>query len=124
MDPLTAYRQKQQMQQQRKKKTPNYLGLYIAVGSIILLGLLIFWVSRDNQPRKTPTKPAEVTADVNLSETQKRSLYISLNARKEMLRPMGATQRAYETLAQEYRVSVGGVHAIEAEGNSKGWPKR
>ncbi len=108
------------------KKKPNKIGAYVALGAagLVLVGGLIWWATLGEEPKPAPTQEEPtVTADVKLTEAQKKKVYTSLMIRKEMLRPMGAVDNAYKTLAGENKISVQGVHSIEAEGNSKRWPK-
>jgi hypothetical protein len=115
----------------RPGRKSNKTGMYVALGvaGVALVGGLIWWASlpdedRQRDDKSAPTQEeATVTADVKLTDSQKRKLYNSLMTRKEMLRPMGAEANAYNTLAQEYKISVQGVHSVEAEGKSKHWPK-
>ena len=123
MDRLSAYKQ---AQQSSRKKKPNYAGLYV-MGAAVLLLLIVFWAS--TRPANTNSMPSkqqqgkEFTADVNLSAAQKMKIYASLMNRKEMLRPVGAVNRAYETLALENHLTVQQVQSIEYEGMSKRWPR-
>ena len=128
MDPLSAYRQKLDQQQKLKKqKKGNPVGLYVGIGAgaLLLIVLLIWANSGTPSSPNTPTAPTEVyTSNVKLSEAERMALYATLIPRKEMVRPMGAIAQAYKNLADEFKVSVSDVYAVEREGNSKGWPHR
>ena len=129
MDPLSAYRQKldQQQKLKKQKKGGNPVGIYVGVGAgaLLLIGLLIWANSGTPSSGNTPTAPADTyTSNVRLSEAERMSLYATLIARKEMVRPMGAVPQAYKNLAEEFKVSIPDVYAVEREGNSKGWPHR
>ncbi len=109
------------------KKKPNKTAGYVALGiaGVAMIAGLIWWSTCGEEPKKPETTEIqrETPADVKLSEGQRMKLYTSLMRRKEMLRPMGAVDNAYKTLAGEYGITVQGVHSVEMEGNSKRWPK-
>lgn len=68
--------------------------------------------------------PSEIpVAGGNLTEPQKRAMYKSLVALKEMLKGISTATRPYEVLSDRYHVPTSAVRAVEAEGNGKNWPR-
>jgi hypothetical protein len=77
--------------------------------------------SPDTSPEKAPAMPIK---DVHLTDRQKRDMYKSLCALKEMLAGISPSYRPYEVLSDRYRVPSAAVEAVEAEGKGKSWPKK
>lgn len=73
-----------------------------------------------------PPRPANVApvAPANLTEPQKRAMYVSLHALKGMLKGIGRSERPYEVLSDRYGIPPTAVHAVEAEGDSRQWPRQ
>jgi hypothetical protein len=109
---------------QQKKKPNNMAMLAVVGGVVVVLIVAVFLVMNSGSPEPTPAAPASTVPSVNLPENQKREMYASLKSLQGMLKSVGTSYRSYKVLADRYHVSQGIVHEVEAEGNSKGWPKQ
>ena len=114
-------RTKSRGQPQRKKKSSQTTFIMMAGGAALFF-IILFAVVRTRPTKKEPPPPPPRTAQVNLSEQQKKEMYESLSALKSMLRNAGGNpRRSYTVLADRYSVSEEVVRQVEAEGVQKGW---
>ncbi len=70
-----------------------------------------------------PEKPAKAGVPVKLTDKDKRAMYKSLNALKQMLKGISTPTRPYEVLSDRYHIPVSAVEAVEAEGSAAKWPR-
>jgi hypothetical protein len=121
LDPLTAYRLKQQ--QMKKKKGPNYPAIGVGIGAAVLLVILAVVFSQSSTPPSQPGAPP-VTSKVSVAERERMKVYSELPRYKEMLRTNGGSAMdAYRVVGKMHNISASDVQQIEVEGSSKGWPK-
>lgn len=118
--PLERYQLKQQMKQSKKS---DKSGLYILVGSVMLLVIVLAVVmkmrSGDAPTPRTPTR-VQTAGDVDLSDSRQKQLYIDWCE----LGGMGSPEsRRLQILNERYGVSRTQALQIIDKGQRQGWSR-